>query len=194
MKQAGSKAEPQGNVVGLAEGFRYDKRTIGLHWASATLVVLLWCVGQSIDWFPKGTPRISVRSGHILFGVVLGLLLLFRIWWRSTGGRKLPPAAMTGQQRLASLLHIGLYLLLLTTVSLGIANVWVRGDTIFRLFTVPEFAPGNRELREQVEDAHALVANTVAAAAALHAAIALYHHYVRRDGVLRRMLRGAAGA
>ena len=192
MNQDGKKSDPQGNVVGIAEEFRYDKRTIGLHWASATLVVLLWCVGQSIDWFPKGAPRISVRSGHILFGLVLGLLLLFRIWWRSTGGRKLPPAAVTGPQRLASLLHIGLYLLLLATVSLGIANVWVRGDTIFQIFTVPEFAPGNRELREQVEETHALLANTVAAAAVIHAAIALYHHYVRRDGVLRRMLRGAS--
>jgi len=184
-----SKNNPQGKVVDLTEGFRYDKRTIGLHWATATLVALLWCVGQSIDWFPKGTPRISVRSGHITFGLLLGLLLLFRIWWRRTGGRKLPAAAVVGQQRVASLLHIGLYLLLLATVSLGIANVWVRGDNIFQLFTVPQFAPGNRELVEQVEDTHALLANTVAVAAVLHAAFALFHHYVKRDGVLRRMLR-----
>jgi cytochrome b561 len=32
----------------------------------------------------------------------------------------------------------------------------------------------------------------VAVAAALHAALALYHHYFLRDGVLRRMLRGPA--
>lgn len=193
MNQPGNKTKPQGNVVDLTEGFRYDKRTIALHWASATLVVLLWCAGQSIDWFPKGAPRISVRSGHIVFGVILGLLLVFRIWWRTTGGRKLPAAAVTGQQRLASLLHIGLYVLLLATVSLGIANAWVRGDSIFQLFQIPEFAPGNKALREQVEDTHALLANTVAVAAALHAALAFFHHYIKHDGVLRRMLR-APGA
>jgi cytochrome b561 len=186
----GSRKGTQGKVVDLAEGFRYDKRTIGLHWAGATLVVLLWCIGQSIDWFPKGTPRIGARSTHIAIGVLLALLLVLRIWWRSTGGRKLPASAMSPQQKAASWMHIGLYLLLLATVALGMANVWVRGDNIFNLFTVLSFDPGNKELREQVEDIHALLANTVVIAAALHAAFALFHHFYLRDGVLRRMLRG----
>jgi len=177
---------------GTVEDFRYDRRTIGLHWAVAALVVLLWCIGQSIDWFPKGTPRIGARSTHICLGVLAGVLLLLRIWWRRTGGRKLPASALDTQQKIASWMHVGLYLLLLATVALGVANVWVRGDTLFQLFTVPAFAPGDRELREQVEDLHALLANTVAVAAALHAALALYHHYFLRDGVLRRMLRGPA--
>jgi cytochrome b561 len=178
--------------AGTVEDFRYDRRTIGLHWAVAALVVLLWCIGQSIDWFPKGTPRIGARSTHICLGVLAGVLLLLRIWWRRTGGRKLPASALDTQQKIASWMHVGLYLLLLATVALGVANVWVRGDTLFQLFTVPAFAPGDRELREQVEDLHALLANTVAVAAALHAALALYHHYFLRDGVLRRMLRGPA--
>jgi cytochrome b561 len=185
-----STANQDGN--GTVGGFRYDKRTIGLHWAGATLVVLLWCIGQSIDWFPKGAPRISARSTHIVIGALLILLLLFRIWWRSTGGRKLPASAYDTQQKIASWTHVGIYLLLLVTVSLGVANVWVRGDTVFHLFTVPAFDPANDDLREQVEDTHALLANTVAVVAALHAAFALYHHFVRRDGVLRRMLRAPA--
>jgi cytochrome b561 len=189
VKQSATVASQQNVKTVAVEGFRYDKRTIVLHWAGATLVVLLWCIGQSIDWFPKGTPRISARSTHILIGALLALLLFFRIWWRSTSGRKLPASEITTQQKLASWLHIGLYLLLVATVCLGITNVWMRGDTIFHLFTVPAFDPGNKELREQVEDAHALLANTVVIVAALHAAFALYHHFILRDGVLRRMLR-----
>jgi cytochrome b561 len=189
LKESKVKQAAPGGSDGTAEGFRYDKRTIGLHWAGATLVVLLWCLGQTIDWFPKGTPRISARSTHITLGVLLILLLMFRIWWRSTGGRKLPESAYTTQQKIASWLHVGIYLLLLVTVSLGLANVWVRGDTVFHLFTVPAFDPANKELREQVEDTHALLANTVAVVAVLHAAFALYHHFIVRDGVLRRMLR-----
>ena len=177
---------------GAQDGFRYDNRTIGLHWAGASLVVLLWCIGQTIDWFPRGTPRISARSTHIVIGALLALLLVFRIGWRSTAGRRLPASAYDTQQKIASWMHIGIYVLLVATVALGMTNVWTRGDAIFHLFTVPAFDPGNKPLVEQVEDIHALLANTVAVVVALHAAFALYHHFIVRDGVLRRMLRGPA--
>ena len=45
--------------------FAYDRRTIRMHWISAALVIALWCLGQTIDWFPRGTPRSLARSVHI---------------------------------------------------------------------------------------------------------------------------------
>ena len=66
----------------------------------------------------------------------------------------------------------------------------LRGDTLFQWIKVPAWDPSNKELREQVEDLHALLANTVFFLALLHAGVALAHHYVLRDGVLRRMLPG----
>ncbi len=180
----------QGRGTAAAGGpFHYDPRTIALHWATATVVLVMWCIGQTVDWFPKGAPRINYRSVHIVLGVVLVALLLFRIWWRRTGGRRLPPDAMTTQQKIASAGHVILYVLLLATVAGGLSNVWVRGDSIFQVFSVPSLDPGNKELREQVEDLHALLANTVFFAALLHAAVALYHHFIARDDVLRRMTR-----
>ena len=48
---------------------RYDATTIALHWLTAGLVVLLWIIGQTADWAPRGplqTPAVrrkaSVRS------------------------------------------------------------------------------------------------------------------------------------
>jgi cytochrome b561 len=169
--------------------FRYDARTIALHWAVAALVIALWCLGQSIDWFPKGTPRVSARSLHIVLGAVLVPLLLARIAWRLRGGVRLPDAAHDRAQSLASAGHVLLYLLLVVAVLLGIANAWVRGDSIFQLFSIPKFDPDNQGLREQVEDLHALAVNILIGVAAAHAALAVYHHRVLRDGVLRRMLR-----
>ncbi len=171
------------------EEFRYDPKTILLHWGTVLAVVLLWSLGQSIDLFPRGAPRISARSCHITLGIALALLLCYRLWWRRSGGRRLPESLMSKQQRAATLLHVLLYVLLLATVAAGLANVWVGGHSYFQLFTVPKFDPGNKELVEQVEDVHALLANGVAIAATLHAAIALFHHHVLHDAVLRRMLR-----
>jgi hypothetical protein len=67
----------------------YDRRTIQLHWLTAVLVGLLWSIAQIIDYFPKGAPRIAVRSVHIVLGALLAAILLLRVVWRSRSGRRL---------------------------------------------------------------------------------------------------------
>jgi cytochrome b561 len=166
----------------------YDRTTIALHWATALLVVLLWGVAQVIDLFPRGTPRVTARSVHMLLGLVLGVVLVSRIAWRARAGQRLPPANEGLAGHAARLVHYGLYLLVAATLLLGLFNVWVRGDHFFGLFSVPKFDPNNRELRERVEDLHGWFANTLLIVAGLHAAAALVHHFALRDNVLRRML------
>ena len=167
---------------------RYDKPTIALHWLTAALVLALWCLGQTIDWFPKGDARITARSMHIVLGVALGLVLAARIAWRFGGGAHLAAAGEGWQATLGTLTHRALYLLLIGTVLLGLANTWIRGDTLFKLFTLPAFDPGNKSLRETVEELHGLAANVLLFVALFHAAAGLMHHYVFKDDVLRRML------
>ena len=169
---------------------RYDPRSIRPHWLTAALVLLLWCMGETIDWFARGTPRITARSAHITLGVLLASILVFRVWWRATEGRRLPPVGSGPLAALSRWTHATLYLVVALTVLAGLANVWARGDNWFNLFTVPAFDPGNKALKEGVEEVHELAAHVTLILAALHAAAALLHHYVWKDDVLRRMLPG----
>jgi cytochrome b561 len=167
----------------------YDRRTIAFHWITVVLVVGLWTVGQCIDFFPKGTPRVTARSLHILFGIVLAATLAARIKWRLGGGTALPRADAGLAGTAAVLVHRLLYALMIAIVVIGIAAVWIRGDNIFNLFTVPAFDPANKALRHDVVELHGLLANILLFVAGAHAAAALFHHFVRKDGVLRRMLK-----
>lgn len=166
----------------------YDRRTIALHWLTAVLVIGLWLLGQTIDWFPKGVPRAIARSIHIALGVGLAFVLIRRIWWRMAGGVHLPQAGSSAFDTIATLTHKFLYLLLVGTILLGIANAWIRGDTLFMLLKIPAFDPGNTALREAVEDLHSWAANILLVVAGLHAAAALLHHFVLKDDILRRMV------
>ncbi|MBU6261233.1 MAG: cytochrome b [Burkholderiales bacterium] len=166
---------------------QYDARTIALHWITAALVVALWALGQTIDWFPRGTPRAGARSVHITLGVLLALVLVVRVSWRVSAGTRLPvPDGWLGTAARAG--HGLLYLLLIAAVLAGLANVWVHGDNVFGLLQVPAFDPGNRALQHQVGEIHSWLADALFVLAGLHAAAALMHHYVLKDGVLRRML------
>jgi cytochrome b561 len=166
----------------------YDRRTIALHWLTAALVVSLWLLGQTIDWFPKGSPRALARSTHIALGLALAVVLIRRIWWRLGGGVHLPQVGSGILGTIASLTHKILYLLLVGTVLLGIANAWIRGDTLFMVVKIPALDPGNTALRKFVEDSHSWAALVLLIAAGLHAAAGLLHHLVLKDGILRRML------
>jgi cytochrome b561 len=181
---------PSGKTVSPAEarGLQYDRGSIALHWATAVLVGLLWVIGQTIDFAPNGPLRVDYRSLHMTLGVTLLIVFVLRAIWRLTRGRRLPGVGGAWMQGAAWLIHAALYGLVLVTLGLGLANVWVRGDVIYNLFTVPPFDPGNKPLRQLIGGWHALAANGTLILAGLHAAAALFHHYVLRDGVLRRML------
>jgi len=166
----------------------YDLKTVRYHWLSAILIVALWILGQTIDDFAKGDPRVYARSMHITLGLILAVVFVLRFTWRLKGGTKLPPAAPGVQGKLAIGVHHLLYLLIAVTVGLGIFAVWARGDNIFNLFRVPVFDPTDKELREQVVDIHGLLANSLLILAAGHAALAIWHHVVMKDGVLKRIL------
>jgi len=168
----------------------YDTRTIALHWITAAIVLTMWTIGQCIDFFPKGMPRMGARSTHITLGVLLAVLLAVRIAWRLRAGVKLAPADPGMMGRIAVRVHYLLYALLVLVVMMGIASVWARGDTWFNWFTVPAFDPGNKQLAEDAVDLHGLAANTLLVVAGLHAAAAAYHHRVLKDRVLGRMWPG----
>lgn len=85
-------------------------------------------------------------------------------------------------------------MLIALAVVLGLVSVWVRGDTLFNLFTVPAFDPNDKQLRRTVVDLHELAASSLFIVAGLHAAAALWHHHVRKDGVLRRMWPGLSAS
>jgi cytochrome b561 len=164
----------------------YDSRSIALHWLTAALVGFLWTLGQCIDFFPKDAPRMGARSVHIAAGAALAVVLGVRVLWRLRGARRLPAdPGLAG--RAAVGMHYLLYALLVVAVGLGFGCVWMRGDTLFNLFTVPAFDPGNEALPDEAVDVHGFVANALLAIAGLHAAAAVFHHRVLKDGVMRRM-------
>jgi cytochrome b561 len=168
----------------------YDGVTISLHWITALLVVVLWVIGQTADSFPKGAFQSAYWSTHVVLGFVLVFVILYRVGWRATAGRRLPRVDPVPLHILAKATHYGLYLGLAIVLVLGLANAFVRGYHIYGLFQLPQL--GDKDLRRPITHWHGLAANVVLILAGFHALAALGHHYLLRDGILRRMMPGRA--
>jgi cytochrome b561 len=180
-----------GNDTPPRDTLRYDRIAIALHWLTAALVVVLFALAQSWGFVPRGDPaRRFMQSLHIALGLVLTVTLVLRLLWRAGFGRRLPPAS-TGMIEVAARgMHYVLYGLLLMMVVAGFGKRWLGGHPVsfFSLFSIPSPIAADRAWLSIASIVHSWGAWAIIVLAGLHAAAALFHHYVLRDAVLRRML------
>lgn len=170
----------------------YGLVSVGLHWLTALVVPALFALGLwMVDleyydpWYRRG-PEI-----HKATGVLLGLVLLFRVLWRSLNPAPLPESNLSSFERIASrIAHMALYLLLFAVISSGylISTADGRHIDVFGLFQIPATLtdlPNQADLAGQI---HLVLAITLVSLAGVHALAALKHHFLDRDRTLVRML------
>lgn len=177
------------SVAAPAAASRYDRTTIILHWLTALLVLVLFALAMLWDYVPHDVHK-QMQSLHISLGIVLAAVLLLRLAWRGTRGRRLPMAAEGLQGKAAKAMHYLLYALLAAQVILGFAWRWAQAEVFqfFGLFPLRFAEVRNGPLAHVLGDLHDVLGWTIVILAGLHAAVALVHHHVLKDGVLRRMM------
>jgi len=88
--------------------------------------------------------------------------------------------------------HYLLYALLVVEIVLGFTFRWGAGRPMefFGLAIPPMIGEIARPLRRELREFHEWIGWAIVIVALLHAAAALYHHYVLKDRILQRMLPG----
>jgi cytochrome b561 len=129
-------------------------------------------------------------SAHKSIGFVLLILLLLRVLVRVIAGAPWPePGLAPWQRRIAAANHTGLYVLLLVLPLLGwLGTSLFPALEVFGVVSLPAISAPDRAAADTVFTLHRLGAFLLVALIGVHVAAALHHHFIRRDGVLRRML------
>lgn len=178
------------NSSKLAAGsaVRYDGGAMAFHWIMVVLVVVVGVLGLLHDSWPRATQAWWINL-HALIGLLVGALLIARFWWRRMHPPpELPATAGALARRLSSPLHLLLYLLLFLTPILGIVTfIWHGRVFDFGLFKVDFGVAKNRAIFHPTEDIHGYLAYTLFTLIGIHVLAALWHQFVRRDGLLARM-------
>jgi cytochrome b561 len=169
----------------------YTRTAVGLHWAVAGLVLTALFMGWTMTEMAVSPQRLKVYNWHKWVGVTVLLLAVARLLWRLT--HRAPPleAGMPAWQRAGA--HFGhglLYLLLFLMPLTGWVYSNYSGYPVVYLGKVPlpDLVERNRELAATWLDVHVALSIVLAVVAGLHVLAALHHHFIVRDGTLRRML------
>ena len=168
-----------------------------LHWGMLALFVALYVVAESFDELPKGPEKFQLIGLHKSLGVAALVLVALRMMWRAVNPVPAAPADTTAmQQKIAGALHALLYVCMIAMPITGYVTSVAGGHPIevFGLFTLPDLVGPNHDLAEFAEDAHKAIWVGIMVLVGLHAAAALFHHFVVKDTVLRRMLPGRSAA
>jgi len=170
---------------------RYSRTAIALHWSIALLILLnvpLGLFNEEIETASGASPMWLHKS----IGLTVLLLSIARLAWRATHRPPPLPGSVIGWRATGSrIVHHLLYALMIFVPLTG----WLRSSagpyalTWFALFDVPKFPIEAASAEARIfARGHELLAWAMLAAAALHVAAALHHHFVLRDRVLTRML------
>lgn len=169
----------------------YGLITIFLHWLMFVLVVGMLTVGVIMEDMPLGPDKLELYWWHKSFGVTILFLVALRLLWRITNiTPKLPDDMNKIQRFLAHSSHFMLYVFLFAMPITGWLMSSYAGFPVpfFEFFKMPDLVSPNKENMELFVQIHEWLAYGLFALIILHLSAALYHHFVLKDNILRRML------
>lgn len=164
-----------------------------LHWSIVLLILPQYFLAEAAEDYAEGSLEAARVMGlHQSLGLLVLVLALVRIAWKvANRPHPAPAAGVAWQRRSAAIGHGLLYLLVLLQPLSGWIMVSAAGAAPSPFgVPLPALAPENHSLQERLEDVHEALFQALLVVAAIHVAAALFHHFVLRDGTLRRMLPG----
>lgn len=177
---------------------RYAGGLIALHWLTLWLLVAVYALMELRGIFPRGSAAYAgMKTWHFMLGLTVLALLPIRLALRAAGGKApaIVPPMPRWQERLAGLMHLALYALLLAMPILGWLALSAKGRPIpFFGLELPALLGADKALGHQLEEIHETIGTLGYYLIGLHAAAALFHHYWTHDNTLRRMLPGRGRA
>lgn len=161
-----------------------------IHWLTAILVIIAFVLGpEDVDELDNPSLDLGLQT-HETLGLVVFGLTVFRIICTLFSKRPLAVPMPASMRMISKVLQASLYLLLLAVPLTAILGTWLEGDALSLLSHVIITSPfsTSENIGEFLLDLHPTLADTLLILAGVHAAAALFHHFVLNDLVLATML------
>jgi cytochrome b561 len=172
-------------------GGRYSWPSIALHWLMLVLIVAVYAAMDLKSIFPKGSPgRETMATWHYMLGLTVFCLVWVRALMRVAGvPPEVDPPMPAWQSLAARAVQWAMYALMIGLPILGWLTLSAKGTSVpFFGAELPALIGENKAQAKWLKDIHEALATAGYFVVGLHAAAALFHHYVKRDNTLRLML------
>lgn len=168
---------------------RYDFVAQMLHWVMAGLLLYLLFLSH-FETVPDTIMEGKIKL-HSSLGFLVLVLGLFRFYWRKTRANLLPQFDGPRWQVIAAnVTHRTFYVLFLVAPAAGfvLAGLVAYPVRLFGFLEMSGWLADNEGAAELMNSVHGFAADLILYFLILHVAAAHYHHFVKRDGLIWRMI------
>jgi cytochrome b561 len=162
-----------------------------VHWLAVALVATAFGLAWTMTEMASGPDKFRLYGLHKSIGALILGLGLARIVWTAVQPAPVPLGELPPWQRAAAKAVHGLLLLWLVAMPLSgwlMSSAAGRPVSVFGWFVLPNLLATDKDLAHAIKEMHEMLASLGMFLIATHVAAALWHHFVLKDGTLRRML------
>ena len=165
---------------------QYSKRTAIMHWLIFLLVIAAFYFGHQLDETQDTTKKLSMYPVHFLIGDLVLLLVLVRIYFRKKDGEPAPANANPLLNKIAAATHSLLNISVIAAVISGMATAATSGVIDALKTNDPDLIPDFSTVG--AKEYHELFIGILLLLVAFHVFATLYHQFVVKDNLLRRIM------
>jgi len=165
---------------------QYSKRTALMHWLIFVLVIVAFYYGHELSETEDTTAKLSMYPVHFMIGNLVLLLTLVRIYFRKKDGEPTPANANPLLNKVASLTHLLTNITVIAVAVTGFITAATSGVFDALKTSDPDLIPDFHKV--DAKEFHELFIGIMVLLVVFHVAAALYHQFVVKDKLLRRIM------
>jgi len=170
----------------------YSAAARHFHWLTLALILVQFPLGIFMSKYGERTdfapPTAQMYDTHKLLGLFILLVVVLRLSYRVTHGAPPDEPTLPAWQKVVShLTHWLIYAMLIIVPVVGWLAVSAYGPFQPFGFTLPALIAQNEPASKLLFGMHKLSAVLLLLLIAAHIGAALFHYFIRKDGVLNRM-------
>ncbi|WP_341793843.1 MULTISPECIES: cytochrome b [unclassified Rickettsia] len=164
------------------------------HWIMTVIIIIMIIVGFVMGDLADQQQNLQLYALHKATGILVLSLVIVRLLWKFYNASVALPLDLPNWQKKAATININLLyiLMLIMPVSGFLMTILANHDIDFYgLFTIKSFMQ-DKQTAKIFKKIHESCALIFSALIILHILAALYHHFIRKDNVLKRMWIGSS--
>lgn len=162
------------------------------HWAVALAVLTMLILGVIIALADSTVmPKGQIVTFHKSLGLSLLIFMIIRLVWQLANPTpQMPSVIPLWQQRLIKVIYSLLYVAILATIFVGwlMSSLGGHPTRLWGLVNVTLPFASNHPLKELAQSVHECLGWAIALLIFLHVAMFMWHHLVKGNKLLKRML------